>query len=64
MVLDTKDIDTVNKIEELGFKQYKDFVKEHLVDRSKQLDDVIKKNLLCLFSTPTKRQKTKAQAID
>ena len=46
-----------------AYSEHKDFVKEHLVDRSKQLDDVIKKNLLCLFSTPTKRQKIKAQAI-
>ena len=63
LVLDTKDItseavaDTMNKIEEMNLKQYKDFVNECLIDRTKPLDDVIKKNVLCLFSTPIKRQK-------
>ena len=64
LVLDTKGItneaviDTVNKIEEMGLN-----MNEFLVDRTKPLDDVIKKNVLCLFSMLTKRQKTKTQAI-
>ena len=69
LVLDTKDItseavvDMVNKIEEMYLKQYKDFVNKCLIDRTKLLDDVIKKNVLCLFSMLTKRQKTNTQAI-
>ena len=69
LVLDTKHItseaviDTVNKIEVMCLKLYKNYVNECLVDRTKPLDDVIKKNVRYLFSTPTKRRKTKAQAI-
>ena len=69
LVLDTKDItdgaviDTVNKIEKHGLEQYSTFVKECLVERVKPLDDTIKKNMLHLFSTPKRRQKTKAQEV-
>ena len=67
LVLDTRDItdetvvDAVNNVEELGLEQYNTFVKERLVERTKQLSDTIKKNMLCLFHTPKRRQKTKAQ---
>ena len=69
LVLDTRDIadkvvvDTLYKIEELGLKQYNNFVKERLIERVKRLDDIISKNLLPLFSTLKKRQKTKAQEM-
>ena len=69
LVLDTRDItsetvvDTVNKIQELGQEQYKIFVKERLVERTKPLDDTIKKNMFSLFHTPKRCQKTKAQEV-
>ena len=69
LVLDTRDIvdetvfDAVNKVQELGLEQYKTFVKERLVERTKPLHDSIKKNMLCLFHTPKRRQKTKAQEV-
>ncbi len=69
LVLDTRDIvdetvvDAVNKVQELGLEQYKTFVKERLVERTKPLHDSIKKNMLCLFRTPKRRQKTKAQEV-
>ena len=69
LVLDTRDIadkavvDMLYKIEELGLKQYNNFVKERLIERVKRLNDTISKNLLPLFSTLKKRQKTKAQEM-
>ena len=53
----------MNKIEKHGLEQYSTFVKERLVERVKPLDDSIKKNMLHLFSTPKRRQKTKAQEV-
>ena len=69
LVLDTRDIankavvDTLYKIKALGLEQYNTFVKERLVERVKPLHDTISKNMLPLFSTPKKRQKTKAQEM-
>ena len=69
LVLDTRNvadkavIDTLYKIEELGLEQYNTFVKERLVERVKPLNDAISKNMLPLFSTPKKCQKTKAQQM-
>lgn len=69
LVLDTRDIenkpvvDTLYKIEEVGFKQYNTFVTERLIDRTKPLDDTIKKNMLCLFGSPRVRKKSKAQEL-
>jgi len=69
LVLDTKDvvdkevIDTLYKIKQLGFQQHNTFVKERLVERVKPLDDATSKNMFCLFSTPKKCQKTKAQEL-
>jgi len=69
LVLDTHDIaeksvvDTLYHIEELGQKQYDTFVKERLVEKTKPLDDPIKKNQLHIFSTPKTRKKTKTQEV-
>ena len=69
LVLDTRDVadkavvDMLYKTEELGLEQYNTFVKELLVERVNPLDDTISKNMLPLFGTPKKRQKTKAQEM-
>ena len=56
VVLDNKEIQgsdavavKLRTVEEVGAKQYADFVAEHLVNRSKSLYDPIKRNNLAVF---------------
>ena len=57
MVLDTREIlspaavSTVQTVLKIGQGQFQSFVKERLVDRSKSLKEVIKRNKLPLFAS-------------
>ena len=53
----------VCQIEELGEKQYKQYKKEVLEDRSKPIHATIKKNLLPFFSTTKRKTKATAKKI-
>ena len=67
LVLDLKDVsnescqNVVAQLESFGCQQHDTFVRERLVDRSRSLDDVIKRNKLCIFDTSKPRKETKAQ---
>ena len=54
---------TVCQIEELGEKQYKQYRKEVLEDRSKSIHATIKKNLLALFSTTKRKLKQQPRKL-
>ena len=54
---------TVCQIEEVGEKQYKQYRKEVLEDRSRSIHATIKKNLLALFSTTKRKTKATAKKI-
>ena len=60
LVLDTRDIvdkcviENVYRIEALGCQQYDHFVHERLVERTKHIPDVMKKNNIHWFNTPHK----------
>ena len=43
-------IKTVNEVEELGYRQAKQFTKERLVEKVMQVDDTVKKNNLPFIS--------------
>ena len=45
-------VHTVRSLEETGKKQYKDFVKKVLLERTTSIHDPIKRNSLALFKTP------------
>ncbi|KAG1669044.1 Tryptophan 5-hydroxylase 2 [Nymphon striatum] len=59
MVLDTKEmaapavVETVRNALKIGKNQFELFTKDRLIDRSKSLHDVISRNKLPLFNTPT-----------
>ena len=65
LVLDTRDIvdqsvgESVRKTEELGEKQYHNFVDERLVKREVPITDVIHKNKLVLLSHPPPKPPSK-----
>ena len=65
--LDTGDIveeigvTLMRQAEETGQRQYKEFQKERLVERSTSLMNPIKKNKLSLFSQPSTKTKNKSQ---
>ena len=60
---DASVVATVCQIEELGEKQYTQYRKEVLEDRSKSIHVTIKKNLLPLFSTTKRKTKATAKKI-
>ena len=67
LVLDSRDIidpsvaDTFLKIKKLGLEQYKAYVDERLVNRTKTVMEPIKRNNLHLFSRPPVRVKSNKQ---
>ena len=50
--VDKSVVHTVRSLEETGKKQYKDFVKKVLLERTTSIHDPIKRNSLALFKTP------------
>ena len=51
-IADSKVVDTVRTVEQLGKDQYERFVTKRLQERTKPLIDTIQKNKLPLFSSP------------
>ena len=68
LALDTKDImpaevvESVQNIKKIGQSQYKAFVSERMVERTKPITHPIKRNKLPLFSRPTTKSVSKKQA--
>ena len=68
LALDTKDImpaevvESVQKIKKIGQSQYKAFVSERMVERTKPITHPLKQNKLPLFSRPTTKTVSKKQA--
>ena len=68
LALDTKDIipaevvESVQNIKKIGQSQYKAFVSERMVERTKPITHPIKRNKLPLFSRPTTKTVSKKQA--
>ena len=66
LALDTRNVlgesvvNTVRKIHSLGNDQYAKYCKEVLTDRTRSIDEPIKKNSLPLFSHPHPKSKSKA----
>lgn len=61
-IMDNNVVQTVKNIVKIGEEQYKTFVKERLIDRSKPVSEVIKKNSLATFSTSFKKTPSKQKA--
>ncbi|PIK35466.1 hypothetical protein BSL78_27714 [Apostichopus japonicus] len=67
VTLDTKDIagpaavETVMNAKRIGQEQFEAFTRECLLDRTKALDDPIRRNKLKVFSTSTPRNQSKGQ---
>ena len=68
LALDTKDImpsevvESVKNIKKIGQSQYKAFVTERMVERTRPITHPIKRNKLPLFSRPTTKTVSKKQA--
>jgi len=60
-VMDEEAVKSVCRTEELGVQQYQAFQKERLVNRSKHVGELIKKNKLQLFGQPPARNKSKSK---
>ena len=55
-------VQSVKNLQKLGEGQYKAFVKERLIDRSKPITEPIKRNNVALFSRPPGKTRSKKQA--
>ena len=67
IVLDTRDIadpaiiEHVRQIEKLGTDRYELYVQEHLVEKTKNINEPIKRNKLALFCSPPVKEHNKVQ---
>ena len=57
--MDESVTESVQKVEVLGMEQYNNFIKERLVDCTVPITDVLSKNKLALFSSPTPKRPSK-----
>ena len=66
-ILDTRDIadpaiiEHVYQIEKLGTDRYELYVQEHLVEKTKNINESIKRNKLTLFCSPPVKEHNKVQ---
>ena len=54
-IMDDSDVATVKNAHKIGEDQFRLFVKERFIGRSKPVTDPLKKNNLLTFSTPSKK---------
>ena len=61
-VMDAAVVNSVKRVSKIGEEQFKNFVKERFIDRSKPITDPLKKNNLATFSTQGKKTLSKDKA--
>jgi len=67
IVLDTKEIagpaavEAVRKVKMIGQEQFKTFTREHLLERTQPIDDVIRHNELKVFGSPGPKTASKGK---
>ena len=62
VVMNKDAIRTVNTVEEMGQRQFSEFVEHRLKSASnKPLSDIVSKNKLALFSTPQAKQRSRSK---
>ena len=58
-VLDDVSVDSIQHIKETGQKQYKDFIQERLVNRTKPVTDTLSRNNVSIFQKKSTKSKPK-----